>query len=108
MEQIEFDFSSGTDDGYERWRRDERDRIRAISNEWSVPLNKIVRLKLRNMPKEMCGSLTLLEHPRKIKRKTGPLKLRLNLNAVDFELNAPRGNHIEFSSDEIKEWHIEK
>lgn len=108
MEQLELDFSSGTDDGYEKWRKEREDKIKAISREWSVPLNKIVRLKIRNIPKEMTGSLTLLEHPKKIKRKTGPLKLRLNMNAVDFELDAPRGNHFEFTSDEIEDWHIEK
>ena len=106
MEQLELDFSSGSDEGYENWRKEEQDKIKAIAKEWSVPLNKIVRLKLRNVPKEMKGSLTLLEYPQKIKRKTEHLKLRLNLNAVDFELNSPRGNHIEFTSDEIENSHI--
>jgi hypothetical protein len=108
MEQLELDFNSGNDDGYENWRQAEQDRIKAIASEWSVPINKIVRLKLYNVPKEMKGSLTLLEYPSKIKRKTGPLKLRLNLNAIDFELNSPRGNHIEITSDDIEKWHIEK
>lgn len=108
MEQLELDFSSGTDDGYEKWRKERKNKIKAISNEWSVPLNKIVRLRIRNVPKEMKGSLTLLEYPKKIKRKSGPLKLRLNMNAVDFELDAPCDNHVEFTSDEIEDWHIEK
>ena len=108
MEQLELDFSSGNGDGYEQWRKEEQDKIKAIAKEWSVPLNKIVRLKIRNIPKEMKGSLTLLEYPQKIKRDTGPLKLRLNLNAVDFELNAPRGNHFEFYSSEIEGFHIIK
>ena len=108
MEQLELDFTSGSDDGYGNWHQEEQDRIKAISNEWTVPLNKIGRLKMRNIPKEMKGSLTLLEYPRKIKRSAGPLKLRLNQNAVDFQLDPPRGNYFEFSSDEIEECHLIK
>ena len=107
MDQLEFDFddSSATTEGYDNWRAEMEERRKAISREWGVPVESSVRLTLRNMPGEYTGYLALLEYPSKISRKRwGPLRLRLNLDGENFVLGERRP-HIDFTSDDIVEWH---
>lgn len=99
----ELDFTSGDESGYKNWRGKNEEKIKAISREWGVPVNKNVQITLTWMTGEYEGMLILLEYPSTISRKRhGPLKLRLNLSKKDFELG--KSNHIDFTSNEIENW----
>ena len=107
-EQLEFDFSSGSEVGYQNWQQENREKLNQISNEWSVPINRNVEIKLFHIPKYMRGRLILLEYPKKINHKREKLKLRLNFNFKDFNLESSSVNSIDFSSEDIEKWIILK
>ncbi|MEM7394637.1 MAG: hypothetical protein AAF492_20060 [Verrucomicrobiota bacterium] len=76
-EQGIFDFESGNMNGFENWQREQDERVDQISREWSVPINRNVRLKLKFIGQEVEGKLTLPQHPEIIDRSE-PLNLMLN------------------------------
>ena len=96
-----FDFRGG--EGYERWRERERERLKAISDEWSVPVCENARVTFSWSDEEFEGYVAPLEWPKNISRKKhGPLKMRLNPDGKDFALG--EREEIEFLSDEVVKW----
>jgi hypothetical protein len=98
-----FSFDFRGEDGYERWRERERERLKAISKEWGVPVCENARVAFSWADEEFEGYVAPLEWPETISRKKhGPLKMRLNPDGNDFALG-PR-EEIEFLSDEVVSW----
>jgi hypothetical protein len=78
-----FDFESGNADGFENWRRQQQARLDAIGREWSVPVGRRVRIRLRNIDGDFEGKLELVEQPVTIDRR---LPLRLRVDRVDVSI----------------------
>jgi len=72
-----FDFESGNMDGFQNWRRDQERRLEAIRREWSLPIGRRVRVRLRSMERDLEGRLLLAHHPITIDRRV-PLRLRID------------------------------
>jgi hypothetical protein len=72
-----FDFESGNVDGFENWRCQQEARLDAIRKEWSVPVGRRVRIRLRNIDGDFEGKLELVQHPVTIDRRV-PLHLRID------------------------------
>ncbi len=72
-----FDFETGHADGLENWRRQQEARLEAVRREWSVPVGRRVRLRLRNIDGDFVGTLRLVEQPVTLDRRV-PLRLRLD------------------------------
>jgi hypothetical protein len=70
------DFETGGVDGIEHWRRERERRLKAIADEWSLPLGRPVRLRLRNVDCEFEGTLRLSTPPVAMNHRM-PLQLAL-------------------------------
>ena len=75
------DFDSGNPNGYQNWRREQKQRLQAIRTEWRLPLRRRVRVRLKNIDGEFEGILQLLHQPLSIDRR---LPLQLRIDTFDF------------------------
>jgi hypothetical protein len=75
------DFESGNPDGIENWRRQREARLEAVRREWSLPVGRRVRVRLRNIDGDFVGMLRLAEEPAAIDRR---VPLRLRIDQMDF------------------------
>ena len=71
-----FDFECGNADGLENWRCQQEARLEAIRREWSLPVGRRVRIRVRNIDEDFEGKLELVHQPQTIDRKV-PLHLRV-------------------------------
>jgi len=74
------DFETGPD-GLESWRRERERRLKAIADEWSLPLGRPVRVRLCNVDCEFEGTLFVRKEPVVLDRR---LPLHLTVGRVDF------------------------
>lgn len=93
----------GNNEGYQKWRQANHDKIQMISNEWGVNLNKKVRIQLFGLPCEIVGYIVPLEIPKEIDRSKGPLKLRLYYQGT-FALG--QDTSTDFTSVDIETCHL--
>jgi hypothetical protein len=70
------DFDAGGTAGFETWRQQQEARLEAIRREWSVPLGRRVRIRLRNIDGDFEGKLQLAQQPATIDRRE-PLHMRV-------------------------------
>lgn len=71
-----FDFETGNPDGLANWRNQREALLRAVREEWSLPVGRRVRIRLRNIDGEFVGTLDLVRDPPAIDRRL-PLALRV-------------------------------
>jgi len=64
-----FDFESGNPDGLANWRNQREAILRAVREEWSLPVGRRVRVRLRNIDGEFVGTLDLVRDPPAIDRR---------------------------------------
>lgn len=76
-EQSEFDFGGPVGDGYALWQADWARLQERIAETWRVPLNRRVRLRLRDVDCVFEGALRLAERP-VILDSRKPLLLKLD------------------------------
>lgn len=76
-EQLEMDFQGPAGDGYARWQADYRRLQESIAAKWSMPINRPVRLELKNVDGAFEGMLRLAERPHDLDSRR-PLLLRLD------------------------------
>jgi hypothetical protein len=81
--QDELDFGRGDSSGYARWQHERAEGLDRIRRELGLPINRRVRVRLRNIDGEFCGLLTLVELPLDL-RQARHQRLRLG----DFEFTA--------------------
>jgi hypothetical protein len=75
-EQLPLDFNAPATAGYEMWQWGLAEAERRIAEEWELPLNAQVRVKLWNLDQEFAGRLKLARRPARLHRKE-PLELRI-------------------------------
>jgi hypothetical protein len=61
--QDEFDFGCGDPSGYDKWQRERVDQLDRIRRKFGLPINRRVRVRVRDIDGEFCGLLTLVELP---------------------------------------------
>ncbi len=74
--QCIFDFDTGNQDGYENWCREQEERARKIRDVWKLPVGRMVRLSLVNVPECFEGRLAIAQQPQVFSRHT-PLQLKM-------------------------------
>jgi hypothetical protein len=62
-EQGELDFGSEVTAGYARWQQEREDRFARLRKECGLPVGRTVRVKLRDLDREFCGLLGIVELP---------------------------------------------
>ncbi len=82
-EQLDLNFGAPVSDGYANWLWERESAIRRIAEEWGIPLNRSVRLRLFGISAEFQGLLRLAEMPLKISRQH-PLKLKMDRHVFDI------------------------
>jgi len=75
------DFESGNTNGIENWHREQEEYIVAIRKEWSLPVEKNVRVKLKDIDYEFEGKLKLAERPTSIDKR---IPLHLSVDSIDL------------------------
>ena len=61
--QVELDFGRGDPAGYAKWQLQRAEWLDRIRREFGLPINRRVRVRLRDFGGEFCGLLTLVELP---------------------------------------------
>jgi len=61
--QGELDFSCGDPAGYARWQQEQEDWLARLRQELGLPIGRNVRVKLRDLDRDFCGRLSLVELP---------------------------------------------
>jgi hypothetical protein len=79
----ELDFGRGDPSGYAKWQQERADWLDRIRREIGLPINRRVRVRLRDIDGEFCGLLTLVELPLDLRRARHQL-----LRVGDFEFTA--------------------
>lgn len=75
-QQLELDFHGPVENGFASWLWDQQQAVKRVIEEWGLPINRRVRVKLVNVDSEFEGILCLAELPLTIDRRR-PLALRL-------------------------------
>ena len=75
-----FDFERGNSNGFENWQIELENKLVVIRREWSLPVGKRVRVKIKNIDYEFEGVLKLVEYPDRIDKK---IPLHLSVERVD-------------------------
>jgi hypothetical protein len=81
--QDELDFGCGTPSGYAQWQQERAEWLDRIRRKIGLPINRRVRVRLRDIQGEFCGFLTLVELPLDL-HKAHQQRLRVG----DFEFTA--------------------
>ena len=81
--QDELDFGRGDPSGYAKWQQERADWLDRIRREVGLPINRRVRVRLRDIDGEFCGLLTLVELPLDLRRAR-----HQRLRVGDFEFTA--------------------
>jgi hypothetical protein len=81
--QVEFDFGRGDPSGHDKWQQERADQLDRIRRKLGLPINRRVRVRLRDIDGEFCGMLTLVELPLDL-QKARQQRLRVG----DFEFTA--------------------
>jgi len=81
--QDELDFGRGDSSGYAQWQHERADWLDRIRREVGLPINRRVRVRLRDIDGEFCGLLPLVELPLDL-RQARHQRLRVG----DFEFTA--------------------
>jgi len=76
-----FDFERGNSNGFENWQDEREKELVSIRREWSLPVGRRVRVKIKNIDYEFEGVLKLVEYPEKIDKK---IPLHLSIEKVDI------------------------
>ncbi len=93
--------ASGDEKGYDNWREKERQKNKAISETWNVPVCENARIKLTTSPKELEGFVEPVEWPADpLKRIPKSLKMRISLDKKSFALGERK--EVEFMSNEVE------
>lgn len=83
FDQGQFDFESGSEAGYRRWRERLETERRAFEKRWGVVLGRRVRVQLRDHDRPLEGSLALVSET-----KANPPRFRigsLEFTALEIE-----------------------
>ena len=75
-EQLDFDFNSPAEDGYETWMWNRQQASERIARKYKLPIGRNVRLKRYNIDGEFTGKLELPRIPVTINPKN-PIDLKL-------------------------------
>lgn len=94
-----------TEEGYEKWHKENKERLRRIEEEWHVPLYKGVKFWLKNIPGTFTGKITLKEYPKE-PFNSNKHDLHLVLEDIEFQLDNRNKPRFEFMSSEICHWQI--
>ena len=70
------DFDNGNLNGYENLQREKATFKEKVRQEWSVPLEKTVRIKLKGIDEDFEGTLKLVRNPVTINHKK-PIQLKI-------------------------------
>jgi hypothetical protein len=62
-EQGELDFSTEVTAGYARWQHEREARFARLRKECGLPIGRNVRVKLRDLDRDFCGLLSMVELP---------------------------------------------
>ena len=94
-----------SEEGYDQWHKENKERMKRIEEEWHVPLYKGVKFWLKNIPGTFIGKLTLKEYP---KEPFDNIKhdLHLVLEDIEFRLDNRNRPRPEFMSSEIFHWRL--
>jgi hypothetical protein len=79
--QSELDFGHGDTSGYDRWQQERAERLDRIRRKFGLPINRRVRVRLRDIDGEFCGLLTLVELPIDLRK---PHHQRLRIGDYEF------------------------
>jgi len=87
-EQLDLNFHGPVGNGYASWQWDQQQAVKRVIEEWGIPINRRVRVKLTNIDSEFEGKLCLAEFPLTIDHRR-PLLLRLTpLQFVSTEIES--------------------
>ncbi len=81
------DFNNGNPNGYENFLLERKRLKESIRQEWSVPLDKTVRIRLYGFDEDIEGKLETAGYPTKISKKNPlPLKVgKIEFLSTDIE-----------------------
>lgn len=80
FDQGEFDFESGTEEGYRNWRQRLDEQKRAFESRWGIILGRRVRVQLAAIDRPLEGIVRVVS----AESARSPSQLRLRLGRLEF------------------------